>query len=105
MNALKAKYFEIYNRFVAEGFYKAESFIANAVAVLIGIVPDLINMLLSNWSMVDAIPTLSPEHKLRLFATANVIALILRARKQANMQPKPPDAEPAKKEGEAGATG
>ena len=74
-----------YDKHVVKGFFKAESWIVNAGAVLIGIVPDLINLLLSNWSMVDSLPTLNAEHKLYLFAVANVLATILRARKQKNM--------------------
>lgn len=69
----------------AAKFYKAESFIANAVAVLFGILPDLINLVISQWSMVDALPALTPEHKLYLFGACNLAALLLRTRKQPNM--------------------
>lgn len=106
MNTLKEKYFAVYNRFVSKGFYKAESFLANAIAVLIGLIPDLINFVLTNWSMVDAgLPTLSAEHKLYLFATANVLAMFLRARKQKNMQPGEDPPIQQVKEDKAGASG
>lgn len=72
---------------LATKFYKAESFLTNAFAVVVGILPDLINVLISQWSMVDALPTLTPEHKLMLFGACHVLAMILRARKQANMPP------------------
>lgn len=69
----------------AKKFYKAESFVANAVAVVFGILPDLINLVISQWSMVDALPALTPEHKLYLFGACNLAALLLRTRKQPNM--------------------
>lgn len=69
----------------AKKFYKAESFLANAVAVVIGILPDMINLVISQWSMVDALPALTPEHKLYLFGACNLAALLLRTRKQPNM--------------------
>lgn len=83
---MKAALLAWWGRNVAKRYYRAESFIVNALAVLIGIVPDLINLVLANWSMVDALPTLKPEHKLYLFGAANVLAMILRARQQKVMQ-------------------
>lgn len=83
---MKAALLAWWGRHVAKRYYLAESFLANAFAVLVGLVPDLINLVLTNWSMVDALPTLKPEHKLYLFGAANVLAMILRARAQPAMQ-------------------
>lgn len=83
---MKAAILAWWGRNVAKRFYLAQSFLANAVAVLVGLVPDLINLLLSNWPMVDALPTLKPEHKLYLFGAANVVAMILRAKQQKVIQ-------------------
>jgi hypothetical protein len=72
---------------VAKAYYKSTSFITNALAVLVGLVPDLINLVLTSWSMVDAgLPTLSAEHKLYLFGAANVLAMVLRAFKQKSVE-------------------
>lgn len=72
---------------IVKGYYKATSFIANAIAVLVGIVPDVLNLVIESWFMVDtAIPTLSAEYKLYLFGAANVAAMILRAIKQKSVQ-------------------
>lgn len=83
---MKAAILAWWGRNIAKRYYLAESFLANALAVLIGLVPDLINLVLTNWSMVDALPTLKAEHKLYLFGAANVLAMILRARQQPAIQ-------------------
>lgn len=83
---MKAAILAWWGRNIAKRFYLAQSFWANALAVLVGIVPDLINLVLTNWSMVDALPTLTPNQKLYLFGAANVLAMILRARQQKSIQ-------------------
>lgn len=70
---------------IVSHFWRAESFIVNAIALCVGILPDLINLAITNWSMIDVLPTFTPNQKLYLFGGANALAMILRARKQKNM--------------------
>jgi hypothetical protein len=72
--------------YISKAFYKSASFIVNAAAVAVGLVPDAINLILENWTIIDGLPTLSPERKLYLFGAANLIAMLLRTVKQKSIE-------------------
>lgn len=82
---IRARFAAWYKRNIVEGVVKSWSFLANAAAIVVGILPDLINLALDNWGMVGEIPVLSPGHKLVLFAALHIAALLLRTIKQKNM--------------------
>lgn len=82
---IKARLSAWYDRNIVKGYYKSWSFIANAIGVVLGVLPDLINLLLDNWGMVDALPVLEAKHKLVLFGSLHAIALVVRVIKQKNM--------------------
>lgn len=73
---------------VSKGFYKSASFIVNAAAVTVGVLPDAINVAIDNAApMIDVLlPTLSPQSKVLVLGAANVLAMLLRAWKQRSVE-------------------
>lgn len=71
------------NEKIVKGFYRAHSWLLNFFAFVIAVLPDVINLAISNIdSLVGSIPTLSVEHKLHLLMAVNVLSLFLKAYKQ-----------------------
>jgi hypothetical protein len=71
------------NEKIVKGFYRAHSWLLNFFAFVIAVLPDVINLAISNVdSLVGSIPTLSVEHKLHLLMAVNVLSLFLKAYKQ-----------------------
>lgn len=70
------------------GSVKASSLWANAIALVVGALPDLINFGLNYFDLITTglLPTLSPENKANFLLFMNFAALVLRMYKQNSVQ-------------------
>lgn len=83
MSFVKDTVFGWYTSRVRPGFSKAWSYLLTILALVVGVLPDLINMVIENWSMLsDGLPTLTLEHKVYFFVAVKVIQLLVQPIKQ-----------------------
>lgn len=81
---LKQRFFDWYNVRIKIGFYKAWTYILNSLMLLVGVLPNIIDIVLNNWASVGvAVPTIEPATLLVIYMSLNVINLFLAPVKQA----------------------
>jgi hypothetical protein len=86
--SLKERYYAWYNQHIVKGFYKAYSWLASLLGVVIAWGPDAANFVLEHIDLITgALPTLSPGAKAIILLSANLAVLLLRPVKQKNLPP------------------